>query len=268
MGNVGVVPNAGQIHAPDSFTGNGSTTAFTLTNAVTSDQSVIWIEGGVTQKAGVDYTIGGAGSKTLTRTTAPANGVACFALYLGVTLDINTPADSTITNAKVASDAAIVGTKLNPTISTDEVSTASGTTFSWTGLPAGVKKLVFAFEGLSLDDSDHFYFRLGDSGGIETSSYVSESCQWIGGGATTVTSTTTGLIIRGGNGLPTGYAQMTLQDDDAFTWTFGATYRLNTTTCAISAGQKSLSAELTQVQLLTPGGGNYDGGSITLHYYL
>jgi len=99
MGSLGVVPNFGQIYNPDSFTGNGSTTTFTLSNLVTSDQSIIWIESGVTQKPGIDYTISGL---TLTRTTAPANGVACFAMYLGVSVDVGTPGDASVTLAKMA----------------------------------------------------------------------------------------------------------------------------------------------------------------------
>ena len=101
MGSLGVVPNFGQIYNPDSFTGNGSTTTFTLSNLVTSDQSIIWIESGVTQKPGIDYTISGL---TLTRTTAPANGVACFAMYLGVSVDVGTIGDASVTLAKMATN--------------------------------------------------------------------------------------------------------------------------------------------------------------------
>ena len=99
MGSLGVVPNFGQIYNPDSFTGDGSNTTFTLSHGVTSDQSILWIESGVVQKPGIDYTISGL---TLTRTTAPANLVACFAMYLGVSVDVGTIGDASVTLAKMA----------------------------------------------------------------------------------------------------------------------------------------------------------------------
>ena len=61
-------------------TGNGSTTAFTVTSGATVD-SVIVTENGVIQKPTTDYTISGT---TLTFTTAPASGVAVKILELPV----------------------------------------------------------------------------------------------------------------------------------------------------------------------------------------
>jgi len=162
MGSLGVVPNFGQIYNPDSFTGNGSTTTFTLSNLVTSDQSIIWIESGVTQKPGVDYTISGL---TLTRTTAPANGVACFAMYLGVSVDVGTIGAGAVTLAKMAvnsidSDQYIDGSIDNAHLADDAVGvaelsatgTASSSTFlrgdnSWAAAGG-------AFEGELLDIRD------------------------------------------------------------------------------------------------------------------
>ena len=61
-------------------TGNGSTTAFTVTSGATND-SVIVTENGVVQVATADYSVSGT---TLTFTTAPASGVAIKILELPV----------------------------------------------------------------------------------------------------------------------------------------------------------------------------------------
>ncbi len=100
MGNTGVLPNYGQIHAPDTFTGDGATVAFVLTNSIASVQSIGWVEGGIPQLPGTDFTLGGDGV-TITRTTAPANGVAIFVTYLGTSLTIGTPSDGTVAKAKL-----------------------------------------------------------------------------------------------------------------------------------------------------------------------
>jgi hypothetical protein len=55
----------------------------------------------VAQVPGTDFTATGT---TLTFTTAPANGVAILVMFLGRSLDIGTPGDSTVTLAKMAAN--------------------------------------------------------------------------------------------------------------------------------------------------------------------
>ena len=57
--------------------------------------------GGVMQNPSTDYTVSG---DQVTFTTAPASGLSFFALMQGDAVDINTPADGTVTSAKLASD--------------------------------------------------------------------------------------------------------------------------------------------------------------------
>ena len=99
MGGLGVKSDQGQIHNPDSFTGDGSTVAFTLSHSISSPQMIIWVEGGVPQIPTTDFTVDGV---TVTRTTAPANLVPISVLYLGATAIVGTPSDSTVTLAKMA----------------------------------------------------------------------------------------------------------------------------------------------------------------------
>ena len=57
---------------------------------------------------------------------APASGSDFFIITIGKSVDIGTPSDGVITNAKVASDASIEGTKINPNFGSQNIIT-SGT---------------------------------------------------------------------------------------------------------------------------------------------
>ena len=63
-----------------SFTTNGSTTAFVLDSGVKDAKSLLVSVGGIIQEPDVAYTASGT---TLTFTAAPANGIVAYAVYLG-----------------------------------------------------------------------------------------------------------------------------------------------------------------------------------------
>lgn len=62
------------------FTGNGVTTAFDLGYPIVLAARVLWVEGGVLQRPGTDFTIAG---NIVTRTSAPGNAVPIFWVLLG-----------------------------------------------------------------------------------------------------------------------------------------------------------------------------------------
>jgi hypothetical protein len=106
-GGVGVAPtfqsaSAGTSNATvDTKTWNNSDTTLTLSVAPGSVNNVQYYEDGVRQVPTTDYTVSGT---TLTRTSTPANGVIGLAVS-GGTLTIGTPADGTVTTAKIATGA-------------------------------------------------------------------------------------------------------------------------------------------------------------------
>jgi hypothetical protein len=85
--------------------GDGSdvTPIATLDYTVPTSASIMVTLDGVTQVPGVgkDFTASGT---TLTFSTAPANLVKILVYFLGRSLDIGTPADNTVTNAKMANN--------------------------------------------------------------------------------------------------------------------------------------------------------------------
>ncbi len=84
----------------ESFSGNGSTTAFTLANSTTTNASVVRING-VVQRNSTDFTVSGT---TITFTTAPPNASNNVVVqYFGVgTLQV--PTDASVTEAKMGSE--------------------------------------------------------------------------------------------------------------------------------------------------------------------
>ena len=101
MAYIGTDINYGNI-ASQTGVGNGSTTPIaTLDYTVPTASSIIVTLDGVTQVPTTDYTATGT---TLTFTSTVASPIAILVVFLGRSLDIGTPADNTVTNAKMANN--------------------------------------------------------------------------------------------------------------------------------------------------------------------
>ncbi len=84
----------------ETFTGNASTTAFTLANSTTTNACVVRING-VVQRNGTDFTVSGT---TITFTTPPPNASNNVVVqYFGVG-SFQIPADASVTEVKMGSD--------------------------------------------------------------------------------------------------------------------------------------------------------------------
>jgi len=278
----------------ETFTGNASTTAFTLANSTTTNACVVRING-VVQRNGTDFTVSGT---TITFTTAPPNASNNVVVqYFGVgTLQVPTDASVTavklgtnaVTNAKVADDAigvaelSATGTPSNSNFlrgdnSWAEVSsftftevaaqaTTSGTSVDFT-IPSGAKRFTVLLNGVSNSgNSAAMGVQLGDSGGIETSGYGS-----IG-------------MTRNSYEHDTGMFQIsradqtdhnlnfygllffeTLVGSSDLTWIGSGVHGSSSTVATGSvAGYKSISAELTTVRFKTDG--TFDAGSVSLRW--
>ena len=85
MAYIGIDPNVGDISF-QTFTGNGSTTAFTLTQSVVSGEAIMVIIGNVIQEPGVGKAYTAQGT-TLTFSSPPANGDIIQVRYFGRAVD-------------------------------------------------------------------------------------------------------------------------------------------------------------------------------------
>lgn len=149
------------------------------------------------------------------------------------------------------------------------VASTSGTSIDFTSIPAWVKRITVMLSGVSTSGTSPMQVQLGDSGGVETTSYVANvmSTQ-----ATVSTSGgTTGFYVTlsaniAASSTVQGSFVLTLLGSN--TWTgVGSLAREVSNTMFFSAGSKALSDTLTQVRFTTVNGTDtFDAGSINILY--
>ena len=141
------------------------------------------------------------------------------------------------------------------------LATTSGTTKDFTGLPANIAEIVVMLYRVSTNDVSNFLIQLGDSGGFETSGYISEAN---GDGLTA--SSTAGFIlssvIEGGKNYS---GQTRILRFSGNKWV-----GIGTLSAASpifnSGGSKELSDQLTQIRLTTVAGNTFDSGEVNILY--
>ena len=149
------------------------------------------------------------------------------------------------------------------------VATTSGTSIDFTGIPAGVKQIVITFKGVSTSGTSAKLIQIGDSGGIETTGYLSASGSIIGA----VCASNGSLIgfnvhsLLAANILQ-GSIILTLENSSNFSWVAQGILADRIYEAVFSsAGSKSLSAVLTQVRVTTTDGTDtFDAGEINIAY--
>ena len=167
---------------------------------------------------------------------------------------LGTPSSGNLANCTGYPNTLILGT---PQAST------SGSAITFTGIPAGTKRVKVMFNGVSTTGTANIKIQLGDAGGVETTGYsgtVSNS-----GGDTNFT---TGFDIDFGNAAAVIYGTLTLDLAVAasFTWVGTGLFSSPDSSQAqrYLSGVKSTSAELTQVSIVTTDA--FDAGSINISY--
>jgi len=197
--------------AASVYSGNGSTTAFTLEHSVGADEDILVSVDGVIQEPSVAYAV--SSGTTLTFTAAPSSnsGNNIFVYYLFRTIGTVThPSTSalsatsgTFTDDIIIGDGKTIGSASDVdamTISSGgvvtfsqipvfsaggvgltratEVDTTSGVVIDFTGIPAGTKFIKLIGAGISHNaastgvPSSYNMVQIGDSGGFETSGYT------------------------------------------------------------------------------------------------
>lgn len=159
------------------------------------------------------------------------------------------------------------------TLGTPQAST-SGTSIDFTGIPSGTKQIVINFIDVSTNGSAFLTVQIGDSGGIETTGYVTGAGYLAASNSNDYASSyTAGFATDGGASASwgsgvvlSGSMRLFLENSTSNTWV----YSFTGVTAAVKVfgdGYKTLSAELDRVRITTTNGTDaFDAGEINIQY--
>jgi|CXWL01.1.fsa_nt_gi hypothetical protein len=145
------------------------------------------------------------------------------------------------------------------------VATTSATSHDITGIPEGVRVIIVTLVGVSTSGTANLVIQIGDSGGIENSSYAS-SVSEIGAAASATTSSFLVTNAITAATLVTGSITLTLHDSSTNTWIAAGTFIEETGSVIVMAGRKATSATLDRIRLTTTGSDTFDAGAINVAY--
>ena len=147
-------------------------------------------------------------------------------------------------------------------------SPTSGTSFSFTSLPAGLSVIHVCLADLSCNgSSENFLLEIGDSGGFETSGYLSTVTHLQAGAGQGGTNSTAAFLIAQGPGASDVVGGvLTLVHLGSNLWSMGGVIKTSASYTNHTGGTKTLSAELDRINIKTSGTNTFDAGTVNLIY--
>lgn len=141
------------------------------------------------------------------------------------------------------------------------VASTSGTAINFTSISSDINVIILMLAGVSTNGTSALQVQIGDSGGLENTSYVQTSAQ----GTAAFLTGTTGFALTTSNVAAAVYSGMViLVKQDGNTWcSSGNVAEQTSPRIQGSAGYKTLSATLDRFTLSTVGGTDtFDAGSV------
>lgn len=148
------------------------------------------------------------------------------------------------------------------------VASTSGTSISFTGIPAGVKRITVMFNGVSTSGTSHMLVQIG-SGSTTSTGYVSTGFASSNNVSPAVTSATAGFLLYNDNAGDIRSGTLTISNITGNTWVENHTMS-SVAARAIAfmgGGTLALSGVLDRVVITTANGTDtFDAGSINILY--
>ena len=150
-------------------------------------------------------------------------------------------------------------------------STSSGASLLFSSIPAGTTSVFLHFSAVSTDSASPMDIRLGDAGGIETSGYSTRAAGV--DSSVSLASSTNGFAVTGSghaSNVLNGHIHLSRGNTLTHFWSISGSLVEDNQVgdIHIQGGTKTLSAELTQIQIIMDDGaeGDFDAGSIGISY--
>lgn len=143
---------------------------------------------------------------------------------------------------------------------------ASGTTLTFSSLPAGLNRIVFMFAGFSTDGTSNLLLQLGDSGGLETSGYASIS-SIINSSSIAHVNSTAGIIVHNDIASNSHHGQVTFNRFNSNQWAAsGVINRAANGVTWVAGTTVNLSAVCDRIAVTTVSGDTFDAGTVNIQY--
>ena len=149
------------------------------------------------------------------------------------------------------------------------VTSTSGTSIDFTGLPAWVEKITVMLSGVSTTGTSGLVIQIGDSGGVKVTGYVGQAVQLTNTAAVSTSSLSTYLTCIANNAATDtvqGVAELVNLTGNI--WVYKSTFALNSyNRLTQTTGTNSLTGTLDRVRITTSNGTDtFDAGSINIIY--
>ena len=153
------------------------------------------------------------------------------------------------------------------------VATTSGTSIDFTGIPSWVKRITVMFDQVSTNGISFVQVQLGDSGGVETTGYLSTGAYILTTGGTPSASSgsfSSGFGLFAGGASYSRDGIMTIANISGNNWVSSHSMSILDGVASIpmfGGGRKALSATLDRVRITTVNGTDtFDAGSVNILY--
>jgi hypothetical protein len=207
--------------------------------------------------------ISGNTSGTITLDAPAVAGTTTLTLPTTTDTLVGKTTTDTLTN-KTLTSPVIDGTPTGVGVLTAGTSvSASGTSIDFTGIPSWVKCITVMFNGVSTNGTSNFQIRLGSSGGVEATGYISSANYSTSSSA----AASTGFFILYGIASAADIFQgaLILLNLSGNTWVGNGNFTDSAQRASNSAGAKTLSGTLDRIRITTVNGTDtFDAGSINI----